>query len=510
MNDEMRNESEEERSRRRRARIEEMKRQKRRAEFLQRRVFPLAVAAVLILGVVGTVGFVRSRNYIPKDGGASQTVGGAAGDAAAGDGSGTGDNSTLADGSGTGDNGTQADGSGTGDNGTLADGSGTGDNGTLADGSGIGDNGTPADGSDRESSDSASVPMQQVGSGKTQNTVSQTISQGQGKADNRDQQQSPRQPEGVGGPGTGKEDVPGSDYGETYGPVPDGEWHPQVFKAGATVSTAEFSSEIISEYGVLIDVENKTIVAQRAGKIRMYPASMTKILTVLTAADALGILGPEGENSPVLDEKFTITIEITDYSFVNDCSNVGFEVGEEVTIRDLFYGTILPSGADAALGLAYYVSGSQEAFVELMNQELEKLNLLGTSHFTNCVGIYDDEHYSTAYDIAVILKTAADNPFCRKVLSARTYTTSQTEQHPEGMNISNWFLRRIEDKDTHGEMLCGKTGYVAQSKSCAASLACDVNGKEYVCVMAGSAGSKNCMNDHVKAYQTWLTGEMPQ
>ena len=338
MNDEMRNESEEERSRRRRARIEEMKRQKRRAEFLQRRVFPLAVAAVLILGVVGTVGFVRSRNYIPKDGGASQTVGGAAGDAAAGDGSGTGDNSTLADGSGT------------GDNGTLADGSGTGDNGTLADGSGIGDNGTPADGSDRESSDSASVPMQQVGSGKTQNTVSQTISQGQGKADNRDQQQSPRQPEGVGGPGTGKEDVPGSDYGETYGPVPDGEWHPQVFKAGATVSTAEFSSEIISEYGVLIDVENKTIVAQRAGKIRMYPASMTKILTVLTAADALGILGPEGENSPVLDEKFTITIEITDYSFVNDCSNVGFEVGEEVTIRDLFYGTILPSGADAALG----------------------------------------------------------------------------------------------------------------------------------------------------------------
>lgn len=481
MNDEMRNESEEERSRRRRARIEEMKRQKRRAEFLQRRVFPLAVAAVLILGVVGTVGFVRSRNYIPKDGGASQTVGGAAGD-----------------------------GSGTGSNGTLADGSGTGDNGTPADGSGTGSNGTPADGSDRESSDSASVPMQQVGSGKTQNTVSQTISQGQGKADNRDQQQSPRQPEGVGGPGTGKEDVPGSDYGETYGPVPDGEWHPQVFKAGATVSTAEFSSEIISEYGVLIDVENKTIVAQRAGKIRMYPASMTKILTVLTAADALGILGPEGENSPVLDEKFTITIEITDYSFVNDCSNVGFEVGEEVTIRDLFYGTILPSGADAALGLAYYVSGSQEAFVELMNQELEKLNLLGTSHFTNCVGIYDDEHYSTAYDIAVILKTAADNPFCRKVLSARTYTTSQTEQHPEGMNISNWFLRRIEDKDTHGEMLCGKTGYVAQSKSCAASLACDVNGKEYVCVMAGSAGSKNCMNDHVKAYQTWLTGEMPQ
>lgn len=480
MNDEMRNESEEERSRRRRARIEEMKRQKRRAEFLQRRVFPLAVAAVLILGAVGTVGFVRSRNYIPKDGGASQTVGSVA----------------------------------SGDGGMTADGSGAGGSGTPAEGSDTGSNGTSAEGSDRESWDSASVPMQQVGAGKTQTAVSQTISQGQRKADNRDERQNSRQPgeseaaDGV--QGAGEEEVPGSDSRDIYGPLPEGEWHPKVFKAGATVSTAEFSSEIISEYGVLIDVENETIVAQRAGKIRMYPASMTKILTVLTAADALGILGPEGENSPVLDEKFTITIEITDYSFVNDCSNVGFEVGEEVTVRDLFYGTILPSGADAALGLAYYVSGSQEAFVELMNQELERLNLLGTSHFTNCVGIYDEEHYSTAYDIAVILKTAADNPFCRKVLSERTYTTSQTEQHPEGMTISNWFLRRIEDKDTHGEMLCGKTGYVLQSRSCAASLACDVNGKEYVCVMAGSAGSANCMNDHVKAYQTWLAGETTQ
>lgn len=481
MNDEIRNESEEERIRRRRVRMEEMKRQKRRAEFLQRRVFPLAMAVALILGTAGIVGFVRSRNHIPKDGGASQTVGGAAGNVAAGNGSAAGSDGVPA-----------------------GNGSGTDGDGTLA-GSG---KDTTANGSGPESSDSASVPMQQAGAGQTQAGVSQTLSQDRGKAENRDGQQSPRQPDGgEDGQEAEGEDNLGRDSEETYGPFPEGEWHPKVFKAGATVSTAEFSSEIISEYGVLIDVENETIVAQRAGKIRMYPASMTKILTVLTAADALGILGPEGENSPVLDEKFTITIEITDYSFVNDCSNVGFEVGEEVTVRDLFYGTILPSGADAALGLAYYVSGSQEAFVELMNQELERLNLLGTSHFTNCVGIYDEEHYSTAYDIAVILKTAADNPFCREVLSARTYTTSQTEQHPEGMIISNWFLRRIEDKDTHGEMLCGKTGYVVQSKSCAASLACDVNGKEYICVMAGSAGSKNCMNDHVKAYQTWLDGE---
>lgn len=299
----------------------------------------------------------------------------------------------------------------------------------------------------------------------------------------------------------------GHDYGEVYGPFPTEEPEPQVYTASATVSTTGFSSEVISEYGVLIDVENGNILAQRCGTERINPASMTKILTVLTAADELGITGADWESSPILDEKFVITIEITDYSYVHECSNVGFDVGEEVTVRDLFYGTILPSGADAALGLACYVAGSQEAFVELMNQKLEALGLSDSSHFTNCVGLYDENHYSTVYDIAVMLKTAADNPFCRDVLSAHTYNTSATEQHPEGLLISNWFLRRIEDKDTHGEVICGKTGYVVQSKNCAASLAADVNGKEYICVTAGSSGNFQCINDHVELYQTWLAAE---
>src|SRR5699024_8410476 len=143
--------------------------------------------------------------------------------------------------------------------------------------------------------------------------------------------------------------------------------------------------------------------------------------------------------------------------------------GETVTVRDLLYGTILPSGADAAAGLAFYVSGSLEGFVDLMNQKLEELGLSDTAHFTNCVGLYDENHYCTLYDMAEILGAAIDNELCREVLSAHTYTTSATEQHPEGLLISNWFLRRIEDKDTHGTVLCAKTGYVVQSGNCAAS-----------------------------------------
>ncbi len=282
---------------------------------------------------------------------------------------------------------------------------------------------------------------------------------------------------------------------------------PEVFKASSTSFTEGFDESIISEYGVLIDVGDGSIIAGRNYSSRISPASMTKVLTVLTAAEALGIVDGTEE---VLDDFFVMTREITDYVYVNDCSAVGFSVGEQIPVRDLFYGTVLPSGADAAVGLAVYTAGSHEAFVELMNQKLEALGISETTHFTNCVGLYDESHYSTVCDIALILKEAADNPFCRQVLSAHTYNTSSTEQHPEGISISNLFLRRIEDRDTHGEVLCGKTGFVNQSGSCAASLSVDVNGREYLCVTAGSSSAWQCIDDQHMLYEKYLPGGTPQ
>lgn len=266
------------------------------------------------------------------------------------------------------------------------------------------------------------------------------------------------------------------------------------FEAQATENTEGFGDSIISEYGIMIDVESGEVLAQKDGWSRINPASMTKILTVLVAA----------EHITDLEDTFTMTIEITDYSFRNDCSNVGFDIGEEIPLRDLFYGTALHSGADAALGLAFYTAGSQEAFVEMMNGKLEELGLSETTHFTNCVGLYDEDHYSTPYDMAVILKEAADNEFCRQVLSEHHYVTTPTAEHPDGIDISNWFLRRIEDRDTHGEVLCAKTGYVVQSKNCAASLGTDHAGREYICVTAGSNSVWTCISDHVELYQRYL------
>lgn len=264
--------------------------------------------------------------------------------------------------------------------------------------------------------------------------------------------------------------------------------------AQADENTVGLVGDAVSKNIVFIDVEEGRILAQQDAKMRISPASMTKILTVLVAA----------EHIEDAEDTFEITIDITDYSFSNGCSNAGFEVGEHVTVEDLFYGTILPSGADAAVGLAKYVSGSQEAFVELMNEKLEELGLSQTSHFTNCVGLYDENHYSTVYDMAVILKAAYDNEFCREILSRHMYTTSATPEHPEGITLSNLFLRRIEDSDTHGEVLCAKTGYVVQSESCAASLSIGNDGKLYICVSAHSTSSWRCIKDHVAFYQRFL------
>ncbi|MBR1670038.1 MAG: D-alanyl-D-alanine carboxypeptidase [Butyrivibrio sp.] len=255
------------------------------------------------------------------------------------------------------------------------------------------------------------------------------------------------------------------------------------------------SDEVKSTNGLIINLDTGRAVASKDGNIRINPASMTKILTLLVAVEHL-------DN---IDNKFTMTREIGDYVFSHGCSQVGFEVGEELTIEDLLYGTILPSGADAAMCLAEYIAGSQEAFVDMMNDKLTELGLSDTAHFTNCVGTYDAEHYCTLTDMAMILKAAEENELCHKVLNARTYLTSQTAEHPDGIQISNWFLRRIEDKDTHGEVVGAKTGFVNESGCCGASYQISNDGTHYICVTANAMSSWRCIYDHVAIYDLYTS-----
>lgn len=294
--------------------------------------------------------------------------------------------------------------------------------------------------------------------------------------------------------------LPEEEDGEPEAEESETEVETPVYHFEETEDTAVIdSADVISTQAVLVDESTDTIAAARGARERIIPASMTKVLTILVAAEHI----PEEQ----LDDTFTMTREITDYAYVNDCSSVGFLDGEKVQIRDLFYGTAMQSGGDAALGLAFYVSGSQEDFVSLMNQKLEELGIADSTHFTNCVGLYDEAHYSTVYDMAVMMKAAMQNELCRDFLSAHVYTTKPTAEHPEGIEISNWFLRRIEDKDTGGEVLCAKTGYIVQSKNCAVSFGTFAGGTPYICVTAGSTSSWRCIYDHVEIYNRYVTSE---
>jgi len=140
----------------------------------------------------------------------------------------------------------------------------------------------------------------------------------------------------------------------------------------------------------------------------------------------------------------------------------------------------------------------------MMNEKVEELGISGSTHFTNCIGIYDDDNYSTAADMAVIMNAAINNPLCYKVLSRHTYTTTKTSYHPDGIIVSNWFLRRIEDKQPTGTVICGKTGFVNQSLNCAVSYAEDESGKGYICCTGFAHGGWKAIGDHVSLYSRYF------
>lgn len=309
-----------------------------------------------------------------------------------------------------------------------------------------------------------------------------------------DLQQNP-EAEGMGGE-AGQESGTKASEGETSqgdGLRKDGEGK---YTASKTSQTRQVGDEILSEYAIFIDRDSQEVLAEKGGFTVINPASMTKILTVLVAAEHI--------KEEDLDDTIIMTPEITDYGYIHKCSAAGFVKGEEVSVRDLFYGTILPSGADAAVGLAVYVAGDQDSFVELMNEKLKELGLSDTAHFTNCVGVYDEDHYCSAYDMAMILEAALDNELCREILSTRIHTIPEKEEHPDGLEMSNWFLRRIEDKEYGGKVLGGKTGYVEQSGSCAASFG-ENAGNNYICVTVKAGSPFQCVNDHALLYNEYGT-----
>ncbi len=266
---------------------------------------------------------------------------------------------------------------------------------------------------------------------------------------------------------------------ETVPPIevqpPDRVLHPLVKRPTADAAAITLTTEIDSTYAVLIDLADNKILAGKSANARMYPASMTKVMSLIVAYEEI----------EDLSDTFLMTSTIIDPVYRSGASLAGFSPNETVTILDLMYGLILPSGAEAAVALAQYVAGSEEAFVDLMNAKAAEMGLVNT-HFTNCSGLHSTNHYSTAVEMAMIMDYAMQYKDCAKILSTYQYTTTPTEKHPEGLKLeSTMFSRMYGDEPEGVTVQAGKTGYTNEGHHCLVSYATDdETGEAYIFVTA--------------------------
>ncbi len=256
---------------------------------------------------------------------------------------------------------------------------------------------------------------------------------------------------------------------------------------------------IRSEYAILIDVEKNEVVAHKNGDVKMYPASMTKVMTLIVAY----------ENIEDMNETFTFDYTITDPAYKAGASVAGFLSSETVPMIDIMYGIALPSGADATTAAAVKVAGSEEAFVELMNEKVEAMGLKNT-HFANASGLHNADHYSTAHDMAKILQYALNIPLLEQILSTYKYTTMPTEQHPEGLLlVSTVFSRMYGDEPEVAEVIAGKTGYTHEASNCLASCAETPDGRRYILVTGkalstAEEGQYGAVFDAIEIYKNYI------
>lgn len=237
---------------------------------------------------------------------------------------------------------------------------------------------------------------------------------------------------------------------------------------------------LYSEKYILYNMNDNMIIDEKDAYDKTSIASLTKIMTVIVAI----------ENIEDYDKKITITHDMID-NIEWDVAVVGFHVGDSVTYNDLLYGAILSSGADAVNALALSIGGSYDDFVKMMNDKVKKLGLENTN-FTNVVGLYDSEHYSSAYDMAQILIYALKNDKFKEIFETKYYKSSSNINMKSTLSKYNGDISYIKG---------AKTGYISKSGNCLASISTidDVN---YLLVTLNSYSdvSYSSIKDAINAY----------
>lgn len=217
---------------------------------------------------------------------------------------------------------------------------------------------------------------------------------------------------------------------------------------------------------ILLDYDSMTILDGKDIHEPLFPASTTKVMTA--------ILALEHGN---LNDIVTVDQEVVDLTYG---SHIALEPGEELTLNDMLYALLVTSANDSALAIAKHISGSIEDFVQLMNEKAQDIGALNTN-FVNPNGLHDDNHITTAYDLALIARYAMENPVFRDFVNTTEHTIEATEikGEPRHLYTTNRLLRSNQKIEVNGKNVPityqgaqgVKTGYTEQASNCLISYA---------------------------------------
>lgn len=240
------------------------------------------------------------------------------------------------------------------------------------------------------------------------------------------------------------------------------------------VSATSETPDIIAGAAILIDSSSEKVLYSKNEAEKMYPASTTKILTA--------ILTLENCN---LDDVVTVPYEAIS-SIPSGYSVAALQAGEQLTVEQLLRLMLVHSANDAANVLAYHISSSIDAFANLMNDKIAELGLKNT-HFTNPSGMHDENHYTTAYDLAIIMKYCMKNGTFRNYAGLKSCTIPPTNKYEERVfKTTNDLLiydnRNVASNYYYQYAIAGKTGYTTPAKNCLVSVA-NKDGLELICVV---------------------------
>lgn len=302
------------------------------------------------------------------------------------------------------------------------------------------------------------------------------------------------------------EDIPVGNNGKPLFPTVETR---ENYKPATSSSVVDISNAINANNAMLVKVTSDGLVSthEKAADARIYPASITKVMTLIVAC----------ERVTDLDAKLEVTQEIAQYAANNDGSGAGLKVGDKYTVEDLLYLISYKSDTIASMLIAEHIAGSHEAFVTLMNEKAASIGMTGT-HFENCTGLYHENHYSTCRDIATMMAYALDNKLAYSCLTSfegramkvggvdcKFYAGWYSGQ-PGGNNLG------FADNPTLSEVkvLGGKTGYTDESGFTFVTVAQDKSDPsvKYINVMIGKPKGQGYtasifMDDYKKIYNTY-------